>query len=69
MELGCNNPQRCLLFYSGIAQGCTTEVDALASCGNALPSSSYECNEDGDLTPIEGVCAEEANALLDCQLR
>ena len=68
IELGCNNPQRCLGFYSGIADGCSTQVDALAGCGNALPTSSYECNDDGDLTPMEGVCNEEAEALLDCQL-
>ena len=69
-ELNCENGTGPVqAFCSGIlllAPDCTDEAEALHACGEALPASSWECDAEGYVSTVAGVCAEEQTALEEC---
>lgn len=57
----------CEIFLA-FAPDCEDEFAALQACGAALPASSFECDEDGFVAPVEGSCPDETAALEACEL-
>ena len=56
----------CVDGASGVPAECQGQANDALQCIVNLPASSWACDADGEGSPSEGSCTQQANALLTC---
>lgn len=67
-SIGCDNDpvDDCLTQCQVLLATCPAETQASLDCGANTPETDFECDEDGETSPKDGVCSETFTAVLDC---